>query len=661
MLYPNQIVAGIKVFNEFVTKLNSYVMLLAEMQSGKTGTFMFIACEMLFKKKVNKVVIFSGNRETELRIQNEKQDIFYEAYRRLYMEDTHKKSREEAFEFTQSCKKRIEVVWGPKLKTYARVEKTLYIWEESHYGQSQKQEVDKFLTRMGIQATGSTSDGDYLLSVSATPFSELCDDFHLKQGKPIVRLNTIPKIYTSVAQMKSNDQIKVYTNLTKQFTKNMHKHDKYGIVRASDKTQENLSKIAKSNGWLVIQYDQKHKGVPLDTILDKEPTQKTIIFLKGMVRMGKQLNKTHISFVMETSISKTDTLLQGLLGRVCGYDSRDDIYVYLPEKTQYSTCNVYEDGAQKYTTFIEDGKTKRRKVTEKTTLKPELVFRELDRFIGLYDGENLKSIPLKGSNLKLAVDKVRKAIIPLRIKLDSDQDAEISDTIIDSIMAGAVDSKNSPEITAKILDIAIKISGARKNFKTIGHITPENIMKDHFKFHKKMKPETFDAIEKAFDDGIATCEFGSGYGVAAHEDEIAVFINKKGKYLYITAQLPDKNVCVPTTTRREVFCRKAHMPEITFGAACIIPIDPLCSTQPDILLSTLKQLSTVGRGFPAVSKITSNGGQYKGVTLTPAVFDALKGFISGKLLKEDNVTINYKLAKGPKTEMVRLSEISWSY
>ena len=50
--------------------------------------------------------------------------------------------------------------------------------------------------------------------------------------------------------------------------------------------------------------------------------------------MGKNLEKRHILFVMETSKnSHTDTVLQSLLGRVCGYSTgSDQIPVYLHKK-----------------------------------------------------------------------------------------------------------------------------------------------------------------------------------------------------------------------------------------------------------------------------------------------------------------------------------------
>ena len=48
--------------------------------------------------------------------------------------------------------------------------------------------------------------------------------------------------------------------------------------------------------------------------------QTTVILLKDRLRAGKVVPKEHIGFVWEDATSsKTDTLVQGLLGRMCGY------------------------------------------------------------------------------------------------------------------------------------------------------------------------------------------------------------------------------------------------------------------------------------------------------------------------------------------------------
>jgi hypothetical protein len=69
-----------------------------------------------------------------------------------------------------------------------------------------------------------------------------------------------------------------------------------------------------------------------------------VIFIRGMCRMGKRVPKDHISFVVETSKgSKTDTVLQALLGRMFGYHDNMNIRVYISRKIQLDDIRRYVD------------------------------------------------------------------------------------------------------------------------------------------------------------------------------------------------------------------------------------------------------------------------------------------------------------------------------
>ena len=67
--YPNQIECAENIIQMFKTMW--YVMLLAQMQSGKTGSFLYVALKLIHSGVIGKVLIISGNRETALRRQCE--------------------------------------------------------------------------------------------------------------------------------------------------------------------------------------------------------------------------------------------------------------------------------------------------------------------------------------------------------------------------------------------------------------------------------------------------------------------------------------------------------------------------------------------------------------------------------------------------------------
>ena len=61
-----QIRAGNDIFNKLCQTIQ-WVILVAQMQSGKTGTFLFVAAEMFREKVVKQVIIMCGNSEKELK------------------------------------------------------------------------------------------------------------------------------------------------------------------------------------------------------------------------------------------------------------------------------------------------------------------------------------------------------------------------------------------------------------------------------------------------------------------------------------------------------------------------------------------------------------------------------------------------------------------
>ena len=82
MLSNEQFTTG----NEIIGKFNNirWIILTAQMQSGKTGTYYFVAAEMLRQKSVDNVVIFSGNTELELKHQTQ-------AYKKTFLSIPYRK------------------------------------------------------------------------------------------------------------------------------------------------------------------------------------------------------------------------------------------------------------------------------------------------------------------------------------------------------------------------------------------------------------------------------------------------------------------------------------------------------------------------------------------------------------------------------------------
>lgn len=285
-------------------RTRNFVALVAPMQSGKTTTYLEVATKAMETRLVEKVVIFSGNRETMLRDQT-----------------------------IERTKHIAEVVWGPDLKKYLPnvYVSTLYIWDESHYGQSDDQEVDRFCAKCGICPAGMDSMvGVYCLSVSATPFSEVID---AKETNKLVIFQKTSAKYYGIKDMLENNRICSFTDCAFQMEKLVEalsktKYPKVGLFRLREDKGENkldiLKKICEKHNVPIGLYDASSDDDDLTRAIEAKPVKSHVVVVKGKLKMGKTIkDKRYVEFCMETATSSNaDTLLQGFMGRFCGYDDR---------------------------------------------------------------------------------------------------------------------------------------------------------------------------------------------------------------------------------------------------------------------------------------------------------------------------------------------------
>ena len=96
--------------------------------------------------------------------------------------------------------------------------------------------------------------------------------------------------------------------------------------------------IARSNDYEYISVFATKVGESASESLEflkTKPQKQTVVHICGKARMGQVLDKTHIGMVYEQSENpNTDTILQGLLGRMCGYDKPQDIEIYISKLKQ---------------------------------------------------------------------------------------------------------------------------------------------------------------------------------------------------------------------------------------------------------------------------------------------------------------------------------------
>ena len=525
--------------------------LIAQMQSGKTFTFLLVCSELIRVGLIESVIIFSGNTEIDLKEQLVKKvtgedEEFFESYQD-YLEDIIQLNRESRRKIIRQIKEKITVIWGTELNKFKlKPEKTLFIWEEAHFAQNLNQCPDKFLTRVGISGNGDheclEEKGNFVLTVSATPFSELSDNFHDHQDKKVVYLRPGTG-YNSVKMIRDSGRLKGFTSVDDALPEALNKYHespKYALVRMSKTNEDKLIAIIQANHWDFVIYDTLGKdeiGKKDKSIIEKgervwknmknAPEKDTVILLRGKCRMGKNLEKQHVLFVMETAkSSNTDTVLQSLLGRVCGYSTGSDkIDVYLHQK------------------IVKSG--------------------EIDRYIKLVEGmdqsEEVRLIPRKARNLTGKRVETHSPIIPIRItRTNSSNDRK--DILFDVYNAFIYDTariinKNSEEKLQEVSGTFVDAWNRGKKDLKVCYLKK----KEGGTRTEKIANE----IKEAYQNSIAK-KFGSGCGIDSEGLEVNIWVSKKElqdpeltQYIYITAHVEKSENLhedrIPKTTLNEVF------------------------------------------------------------------------------------------------------------
>ena len=139
-VYDNQRECGDLIVKAFGEQKIPNVLLLAQMQMGKSGTYWYVIFKMLFDPSngIENVIIMSGNREKELYAQvlhDHKQ------YTKWFLNNHEETDRKKLRMLKQTCEDKIHIMWGSHLVSKKKPmvtikNNTLLVWDEAHYAQS---------------------------------------------------------------------------------------------------------------------------------------------------------------------------------------------------------------------------------------------------------------------------------------------------------------------------------------------------------------------------------------------------------------------------------------------------------------------------------------------------------------------------------------------
>jgi len=740
--YESNLTAGqhiLQTFTDTSSRLQviRYAMLVAQMQSGKTFTYMFVFMEMMCRmKRVDSVVIFSGNAEVALKKQTQEclDNREFEEFYKEYLVCKCGKDAEDVDDlwhgYVSKIKEqaKIQVVWGTEgAKPHASMRRTLFIWDESHFAQDKKMCPDKFLETMGILPNGDfrrLNDSDnYVLSVSATPFSEICDIQHQQQGKMVVPF--VPsESYWGVQRMWESGMIVEYNDTKEEARKQMTVMERFegqkkiGIIRIPKSSKKGttesyervFTQMATQLDYDVFLYyeaeneEQKEDRRRITNrqfleMLDEDNlTRNSLILIKEHCRMGQVLKKKNISFVMESSNnSRTDVVLQGLLGRMCGYDGNPLIRVCLKNglfareviaKDEKTGMPIYgTNELEKYIEFTQQ--LQRRPVGSLPSVMPlhcrnliqeksKKIYRELEikcddecqqpaiagggSGYGQYEKQKgmfelTPIIPIKlPESVKLAAMTHGRGLGPIQIQEIQDifersinlNQEDVIQKVREQILANAKEYKSSENSTGLFESLAMNERSANKIHESIRTRIPSKM---------------------GSSNGFKQNVIGIFY---AYDDFKQYGIMEGDAFLWMQYENKDKprETILPKTTGDELFCRTTECGEtLESNGACGMELAKETACDVNLMKTAIiSRIETKMDGWIDSRKITSNnagGTRWTGIYVSNEVFIALqkRGEIYEEVLRRFKVKLVLKQPRGRKpadeTTMTRLCEISW--
>lgn len=681
LFHQNQIDAAMRIVEGFKVGSN-YTMLLAQMQSGKSDTYMLVGAELVRHGLVSQFVVFSGNAETALRDQAKNQKDFWRKYRRFLRKiDDDDDVTAERIEDTWSDD---SVIWSNDLLRYEpKGGKTLFIWDESHFAQTgptaklvKGNRPCQFFQKFGLCADGSPNrDGHLMLSVSATPFSEVIVNEAQNQPKNVVCMVPGPT-YRGLRQMIADHQIVPFkangrwSELESKFKELavQVKDDGVGIVRATGGKVDDLVKFCKSVDVNYIVHD-----IGDSTDINKHlATHNGVIIVKGKVKMGKQIQKQRIKWCMETTVSpNTDTLLQSLLGRCMGYPSSSGahggIKIYVSEKF----WNTGE--AQRYIDMMEYYETDQHL---DSAAAAEVVVPEHAMNVKRGASPTACSVPAGPHSTSTTLYRT----IPDKINLNlSEWDGtreDLTRLICDLFNGDQLRTRNDTKYVKHML-----AGGAGK----VGRVTLSSFEKNSA------------AIKKDFRGELGRCATSQrvlrdpGSSLGCGPTEVKVWHNLKNKgfigqiqkfkeakkplacFLQYLSLTRPKTV-LPDTTLKEVFSNQTEAgDEVLQNGGYIAGLKIETATDPAAMCAALiecvrhsKTKSELSYPCEVNSNYCSGGKGYKGITISNEIYEQLKP--SGAIYEEckkNGAILKLSLARGKKPtdpfwrENTRLTRISW--
>lgn len=346
-VHDAQIKAAIEIMCNWATddskEKNRHCMLVAKMQSGKTGVFMTLAYALAKEFQptehdpghgnilgsyfnIQKFYVLTGMNDTGLEQQTVARLVSQAGLTEQEAQTAILKNSEMNATVRDGVPKRLE--------------NCLIIVDESHYGNKDERTVlNKFLSMhdIGFRNDKLEKNNTYFVSVSATPFDEFAADIAeckvqvplrtTEQYKGISEFIEAGLVYQAPPKKERLSQVaNVLAEQTARMTENGSGTQGVVIVRGDSSLLAEIEQVAKGRWHLKRFYDKfidyESLGYMMEAWSAGQKPLPLLILIKGSFRAGITIPaklKGHIYAVIDSSSSPTETAAQGLAGRLCGY------------------------------------------------------------------------------------------------------------------------------------------------------------------------------------------------------------------------------------------------------------------------------------------------------------------------------------------------------
>jgi hypothetical protein len=235
----------------------------------------------------------------------------------------------------------------------------LIIFDEAHSDQEVKSTIDIFRKAIGAEFNNFTNNNIKILNVSATAYEHILTDMPKIILKPTLEYYGLRKMLENNKVFQSLD-LTIFENyvefindiIFKLTIENNSLPHQYIIIRVQNTVKEqllrqNIKLYDKTNNFDIESYNMFSKN-DINDILQKKPKKTTIIIIKGRLTKGHRIIKEHIMAVCDIPYNCfTHTTVQGLIGRMCGYNANQNALIYCDIEKVINHYNWIKSGYNK--------------------------------------------------------------------------------------------------------------------------------------------------------------------------------------------------------------------------------------------------------------------------------------------------------------------------